>query len=261
MTLEILTEKSATSPKKGDIVLIHGACMGAWCWMDNFLPWFAAAGYDTHAVSLQNHGNSEKKGSLRMKSIKAYVEDLRQVVDKLQEPVHLIGHSMGGLIIQHYLAAPSPKVKKAVLLCSALPHPDISLLPRLMRDFPWSFVKANLRMSWTPVFQSPSNARKLMLSQQFPEVRIKPLLEKMQDESFVVFLQIMGLTPPDTRKVKTPLFIIGGEKDYLISESGTRKMAAAYGTEPWIVKNAPHNLMMEEGWERIAERISDFLRH
>ena len=106
MTLEILTEKSATSPKKGEIVLIHGACMGAWCWMDNFLPWFAAAGYDTHAVSLQNHGNSEKKGSLRMKSIKAYVEDLRQVVDKLQEPVHLIGHSMGGLIARACLERP-----------------------------------------------------------------------------------------------------------------------------------------------------------
>jgi hypothetical protein len=195
-----------------------------------------------------------------MKSIKAYVEDLRQVIDNLQGPVYLIGHSMGGLTIQHYLATPSPKVRKAVLLCSALPHPDISIIPRLLRDFPWSFLKANLLMSWRPVFQSPANARKLMLSEKFPEERIRPLLEKMQDESFVVFLQIMGLTPPDTRKVKTPLFIIGGEKDYLISESGTRKMAATYGTEPWIVKNAPHNLMMEEGWERISERISDFLR-
>ena len=260
MILEILTEKSATSPKKGDIVLIHGACMAAWCWTDNFLPWFAAAGYDTHAVSLQNHGNSEKKGSLRMKSIKAYVEDLRQVIDKLQGPVYLIGHSMGGLTIQHYLATPSPKVRKAVLLCSALPHPDISIIPRLLRDFPWSFLKANLLMSWRPVFQSPANARKLMLSEKFPEERIRPLLEKMQDESFVVFLQIMGLTPPDTRKVRIPVLIIGAEKDYLIPESGTRKMAATYRTEPWIVPNAPHNLMMEDGWERITERISDFLR-
>ena len=35
--------------------------MGAWCWSDNFLPWFAEQGYDVHAISLRNHAGSEKK--------------------------------------------------------------------------------------------------------------------------------------------------------------------------------------------------------
>ena len=53
--------------------------------------------------------------------------------------------------------------------------------------------------------------------------------------------------------------MVGGENDFLVSERGTRKMAALYGVEPLIVPGAPHNLMMEAGWEKIAESIRGFL--
>jgi pimeloyl-ACP methyl ester carboxylesterase len=121
MNLETIISKSKNDSSKGQVVLVHGACMGAWCWTDNFLPWFADNGYDVHAISLRNHAGSEKKGSLRFKSVKEYVEDLRQVIESLPGPVFLIGHSMGGFTIQHYLTQPGPKVQKAVLLCSSPP--------------------------------------------------------------------------------------------------------------------------------------------
>lgn len=259
MNLEVITERSRSGPSRGNIVLLHGACMGAWCWKDNFLPWFAGHGYDTHAMSLRNHGGSERRGSLRFTSIMSYVDDLRQVVDSLEGPVHLIGHSMGGLTVQHYLAGPSPRAGKAVLLCSAVPHIDLSIIGRLMRDFPLDFLRANLLLSWQPVFRDVRNARRVMVSGQFPEDRLAAVVSAMQDESFLVFLQILGLKLPDVRKVRHPIFVIGGERDYLIPEKATRKMAATYGVEPFIVKDGPHNLMMEEGWHYIAERILSFL--
>jgi pimeloyl-ACP methyl ester carboxylesterase len=259
MKLEVLTERSTNGRPKGNIVLLHGACMGAWCWSDNFLPWFAGQGFDTHAVSLRNHGNSERRGSLRFTSIKSYVEDLRQVVGGLEGPVHLIGHSMGGLTVQHYLADPAPQVGKVVLLCSAVPHTDLSIIFRLLRDFPLDFLRANFLMSWKPVFQDARNARKVMLSEAFPEGRLGAVMSRMQDESFLVFLQILGLSRPDTAKVRRPLMIIGGEKDYLIAEKATRRMALTYGVDPLIVKDGPHNLMMEEGWQDIAGKIVSFL--
>jgi hypothetical protein len=40
----------------------------------------------------------------------------------------------------------------------------------------------------------------------------------------------------------------------------TRKMAALYDTEPLIVANAPHNMMMEAGWEELAKKISAFFQ-
>ena len=37
---------------------------GAWCWRENFMPYFSAAGYDCYAVSLRGQGGSER-GNLK----------------------------------------------------------------------------------------------------------------------------------------------------------------------------------------------------
>lgn len=261
MKLEIHTILSKHSTSKGQLVLVHGACMGAWCWSDNFLPWFAEQGYDVHAMSLRNHAGSEKKGRLRFKSVKEYADDIRQVVRSLPGPVYLVGHSMGGLTIQHYLADPDPNVRKAVLLCSTPVQGIPGIIPRLLKDLRIPFLKAILHMSWLPVFKDKINARKVMFSDDFPEVKLDKALLQMQDESFLVFLEMTLLNFPDHRRVKTPLLIVGGEKDYLIPEKATRKMAAIYQTEPFIVKGAPHNIMMEAGWELTAEKIRAFFEN
>jgi pimeloyl-ACP methyl ester carboxylesterase len=213
-----------------------------------------------HAISLRNHAGSEKKGNIRFKSVSEYVEDLRLVINSLPEPVFLIGHSMGGFTIQHYLAEPDPKVQKAVLLCSSPAQGNMGIIPRLLKDITLPFLKANLQLSWKPVFKEKANARKLMFSKGFPEGKLEKAVSQMQDESFRAFLEMTALNLPDHRKVKTPLLIIGGEKDYLIPERATRKMVALYNTEPLIVANAPHNVMMEEGWEEVARKIATFFQ-
>jgi pimeloyl-ACP methyl ester carboxylesterase len=101
-------------------------------------------------------------------------------------------------------------------------------------------------------------ARKVMFSNNFPEEMLEKAILQMQDESFLAFLEMTALKLPDYRKVKTPMLIVGGEKDYLIPEKATRKMAELYQSDPFIVKNAPHNLMMEPGWEKVAEKIETF---
>ena len=37
-----------------------------------------------------------------------------------------------------------------------------------------------------------------------------------------------------------------------------QKMAEKYKSDVIIVKNAPHNLMMEPGWEKVVEKIETF---
>jgi non-heme chloroperoxidase len=38
------------------LLFVHGAYTAAWCWDENFLPWFAEQGYAAYAVSLSGHG-------------------------------------------------------------------------------------------------------------------------------------------------------------------------------------------------------------
>ncbi len=259
-TLELLHEAPRSHPSKGSLLLIHGACMGAWAWKDNFLPWFAEHGYDTYAVSLRNHAGSEKQGKLRFKSIYEYVDDLRQAVKPLEGPVYLLGHSMGGFLVQHYFSGPTdPKVKKGVLLCASPAQGNFSVLARLARIVPLSFLKANLLMSWKPVLKSVANARKLMFSPGYPEEALQGVMRQMQDESFLAFLEMTALNLPNHKKIQTPLMVIGGERDVLISEKSTRKLASLLGVEPLIVPGGSHNLMLEKGWETLAARIDQFL--
>jgi pimeloyl-ACP methyl ester carboxylesterase len=233
--------------------------MGAWCWTDNFLPWFAKQGYDSYAMSLRNHGNSPDKGKLVFRRVKEYVKDLGNTVEKLKGPVHIIGHSMGGFTLQHYLANPSEKLGKAVLLCAAPPHGSWKLVGSLVREHPFLFAKGNLLMSWLPVLGDRANARKIMFSANCPDERLEYAMRHLKDESFMVFLDMILLDLPKPAAAKRKPIIVGAEKDFLVPLKDTLTMAKAYGVEPYIIPDASHNFFLEPGWEKTAEVVLHFL--
>jgi len=257
MKLEIIQQQHLES-NRGSIVFVHGACMGTWVWKDNFLPYFFEKGFNTYALSLRNHGASENNGKIRWTSIKEYVEDLAQVVDSIDGPIYLIGHSMGGFTIQHYMQKPSSKVKAAVLLCS-VPNSGLwKLVGRLLFDFPLKFLMANMRLSWLPIVKDKKGLKKLMFSKDYPIENMDSVIQMLQEESFLAFLEMVFLRLPKRFEMKVPLMIAGGQLDYLVSEIDTRKMAKYYNTEPLIIPNASHCFMLEEGWVSTAEKINQF---
>jgi len=259
MELEILQRKATTEKSKGNILFRHGACMGAWCWTDNLLPWFANQGYDTFALSLRNHGKSPNRGSTTFRTIKEYVQDLSDTLANIPGEVHVVGHSMGGFVLQHYLKNPGNKVGKGILLCSAASHGAGTLVKKLVQDFPIGFLKSNLTLSWLPILADKRHARKVMFRQDITDVRMDAILSNMKDESFLVFLELFFMNLPDPKKVNKPIMVIGAEKDYLIPEKDTRKMAAAYGVDPFIIPEASHNFFLEDEWEYVAENMLAFL--
>lgn len=257
MKLEIINQQQPAS-SKGSIVFIHGACMGAWVWENNFLPYLFDRGFNTYAISLRNHGASENNGKLRWTSIKEYVEDLTKVIDSIDGPIYLVGHSMGGFTIQHYLQKPSSKVKAAALLCS-VPNTGLwKLVARLLFDFPIRFLIANMSLSWLPIVKHKKGLKKLMFSKDYPVENMDSVIQKLQDESFLAFLEMVFLRLPRKFQLKTPLMVVGAAKDYLVSETDTRKMGKHYHVEPIIIPNASHCFMLEDDWIDVAEKINQF---
>lgn len=52
----LLARPPLQGPKAGTrppLVFVHGSYHGAWCWRENFMPYFSAAGYDCYAISLR----------------------------------------------------------------------------------------------------------------------------------------------------------------------------------------------------------------
>ena len=58
MHLEVVTHTPKTAMRSTPLLFVHGAWHGAWCWEENFLPYFAQAGYHSHALDLRGHGKS-----------------------------------------------------------------------------------------------------------------------------------------------------------------------------------------------------------
>src|SRR5512138_1157577 len=102
MKLEMLSKYPSNGEFATPLLFIHGMLHGAWCWDVHFLDFFAQNGFAAHAINLRGHGNSEGQAKLRWTRIADYVDDLVNAVQQLPRPPILIGHSMGGFIIQKY---------------------------------------------------------------------------------------------------------------------------------------------------------------
>ncbi len=258
MPLEVISKIHSEQTDKPSIVLIHGACMGAWVWEGNFMDYFYAAGHSVYALSLSHHANSDGDGALRWTSIRRYVQDLEEVVDGIAGPVFLIGHSMGGFTIQHYMKHPAKQVVGAALLCSAPVYGLWNLIGKLILHYPFYFFQSVLQMSWLPVMKDASRLKRVMFRNDFQEQQMAPVMSKLQDESFLAFLEMVFLRLPKLKRFPVPVLVVGAEKDYLISIKDTQRMARHYGVDALIVKDASHCLMLETGWEMVAEKIKSF---
>lgn len=226
---------------------------GAWCWAVHFLDYFAQNGFAAHAVNLRGHGDSEGRENLRWTRIADFVEDLATAVGQLPRSPFLIGHSMGGYVIQKYLEhhdAPG-----AVLLSSPPPGGLLPTALRIARRHPLVFAHVNLTLSLQPVIATPQLAREAFFSADLPEQELRVYWRQMQNESYRAFLDMVVLDLPHPARVRTPLLVLGAERDNMLNPREIEATARAYHTKAEIIPGVAHNSMLEKGWQRVAERM------
>jgi pimeloyl-ACP methyl ester carboxylesterase len=258
MDLEILEAHPASGadPAAAPLLFVHGAWHGAWCWAENMLPFMAAHGRDAYALSLRGHGRSGRARSLRWTSLGDYVEDVGRAVERIGRAPVLVGHSMGGLIVQRHLAEGGAAVAGVLLA----PVPLRGVLPltlRTARRHPRAFLAANLTGRLWPIVATPALARDL-LSDAFTDAQVAAVHARLQDESYLAYL---GMLVPriDASRVRVPILVIGGGADRLFPPREIQATARAYGVDAEIVPGVSHDLMLDPAWERIARRILDWV--
>jgi pimeloyl-ACP methyl ester carboxylesterase len=256
LKLEVLSqyplEKKHTTP----LLFVHGAWHGAWCW-ENFLPYFAEQGYEVHALSLRGHGNSEGRDGIRWYSTANYIADVEQVVHGLGSSPVLIGHSMGGYIVQKYLE--SHTVPAGVLLASIPTVGILGMLLRMLRRHPVSTLKALLLMNTWYFVSTPALAKDYFFSDDFPDDKFLEYYAHIQTESFRVALEAAVLDLPHSNRVKTPLLVLGAENDRVFTVAEQQKTARAYKTEAILYPDMAHDMMLEAGWRAVADQILRWL--
>jgi len=224
----------------------------------HFLDYFAQHGFSAHAVNLRGHGNSEGREKLRWTRIADYVDDLANAARQLPNPPILIGHSMGGFIIQRYLEDHvSPG---AVLLSSPPPTGFLPAAVRVARRHPLVFAKVNLKLKLFPLVETPGLAREAFFSEDLPDELLMEYWGQMEEESYMAFLDMVALGLPKPAKVKTPMLVLGAARDNMLKPGEIRATAHAYNTQAEIIPDVAHNSMLELGWQAVAERILVWLR-
>jgi pimeloyl-ACP methyl ester carboxylesterase len=232
---------------KETIVFVHGMCHGAWCWEEQFIPYFEKQGYTCISFNLPGH---EIEGSTKRisYSLSDYVQALRVVVEKLDEAPIIIGHSMGGMILQHFLKTGS--CKKAVLMSSVPPTGVLAASLRVLFGYPGAIpylVRRNLVGAFKKYPQ-------LMLNKAILTARYA---HRMCAESFRAYIDLFF---PVSHSSSVPILVIGGSKDGLISVREFENTAKHYQASLSIIEGGSHDLMLDEVFEQSAKAIENWIK-
>ena len=106
-------------------VLVHGAWHGSWCW-EKVVPLLKQAGHQVEILDLPGHG--QDRTPIREITLTAYTKHVCETLDAQAEPVILVGHSMGGIVITQVAEERPEKIQTLVYLTAFLPQNGESLL-------------------------------------------------------------------------------------------------------------------------------------
>lgn len=249
--LKKLPEKSSNLPT---LLFVHGASHGMWCWQENFIPYFSSKNFPVYALDLRGHGKSEGFNDIDSFSLSQYADDVMEVMNQLDENVILIGHSMGGAVVQKILSLHPKNVKAAVLL-SSVPHSGMfkDLIKLLFTQF------KNVRQAKKSF--SCENVRfpfEVYVDDNIPSEKIKLYSSLIQLESKKASLEIFTSIVPKNLNVHIPMLIVGSKCDKIVSAKSVALTAKFYKTKPIILNNLSHDMMLDSNWKIVADIIYDF---
>jgi pimeloyl-ACP methyl ester carboxylesterase len=254
--LEVIDKGCVSECHPVPLLFVHGAWHAAWCWDKYFLNFFADKGYRALAVSLRGHGSSPTP-KLRACSLADYVEDVGLVADSLPTRPVVIGHSLGGLIVQKYLE--SHDAPAGVLMASMPPRGNLGSGLRWLKQHPWHFTKMVTTGKSLAYVNTLQLARERFFSAQMPDSQVLQYAMRLQEESTRIGLDCLLLNLPRPKRVTTTLLVLGADNDGAHTRKEIRATARAYRTEAEFFLNMGHDMMLEPGWAAVAERIHSWL--
>jgi pimeloyl-ACP methyl ester carboxylesterase len=228
---------SAMSDSK-HVVLIHGT-WGRGDTLADARREFEARGYTVHTPTLRYHDLTLDEGAEKVGSVSVcdYADDMVTLVDSLDSPPLVVGHSLGGLVAQLVAAR-----TRHVGLVAATPAPAAGIFasyPGTVRVFSRHYLRPR---SWTkPLYPTTWKLFRRYITNTTDEQIARDLYAELVFDSGRVycemaywFLDRAGATRIDFTAISTPVLAIGGERDRLVNWRVARATAARYPNGTYV---------------------------
>jgi pimeloyl-ACP methyl ester carboxylesterase len=106
-------------------VLVHGAWHGAWCWRE-IVPLLESEGHLVLVPDLPGHGDD--RSPVSEMTLESYARRVTDTIEQATEPVVLVGHSMGGIVVTQAAELVPDRVARLVYVTAFLPADGQSLI-------------------------------------------------------------------------------------------------------------------------------------
>lgn len=216
-------------------VLVHGSFQGGWCW-ERVVPQLVQSGHHVVALDLPGHGADTTP--VAQVTLDSYVETVRKVVETRKEPVILVGHSFGGMVISQVAEQVPDKVKSLVYLSALIPQNGLSALqlPNPDSDALMANIIMNQAEGW--VFVKEEAIAPAYYNDCTPE-DIAWVRPQLQVEPLMPYMQPVTLTPEKFGQVKR--YYIGCTQDRAVTPAFQQVLLAATPCEQVFTLEAGHS--------------------
>ena len=101
--------------------------------------------------------------------------------------------------------------------------------------------------------------REHLFSAATPDAIVESCAARVQSEAVWASLIDPMIRRVKTKRVNTPMLVLGASDDGMVTNAEVRATARAYRTEAEFFPDMGHNMMQEPAWRRVAERIDGWL--
>ena len=212
-------------------VLVHGSWMGSWAW-DDLKPLLTAAGHRVVTPNLPGYApdDTTPRGELTLQLAAERIGAVLEAEGQ-PEPVILVGHSMGGIVISSAAEGRPDRVARLVYVAAFLLRDGEALFPVAQSSPDWgkSGLNGNLVIEQEQNrsrVSGPTPASEIFLNAGTPEQR-RALEPKMQPDAVLPGLTPIHVTPE--RWGRLPRVYVETLQDHVIPIGLQRQMVAASG--------------------------------
>jgi pimeloyl-ACP methyl ester carboxylesterase len=241
--------------RRKPLLFVHGELGGSWSW-ERFLGYFAARGWEGHALNLRNHFWSQTADPTEL-SFESYVDDVGAAIDRVGPGTVVVGHGMGGLLALK--AAEHRPIGGLVLIA---PEAPLDVRPRAepheIRDVPDVFGQSVL--GWSVL---PERLRRDFADLTLADIlRIQHLMgQKPHESGRARRTMLRGVRVDPSAFAAVPRLVIGGGLDRSVPVDSTERLAEWLGAqfEPFGAHSHYGLILGEESFQQVADTVRGFL--